>query len=75
MSDLCRTRVPRDVELLVESAKDDPEKMKDAGVEIGIKLCRKLLQSGVTGLHFYTLNLDDVVVKILEGLDLFDGDY
>lgn len=31
-------------------------------------MCRKLLEGGAPGLHFYTLNLEKVVVGILKGL-------
>jgi len=36
------------------------------------KCAKKLLEAGVPGLHFYTLNLEKSVVQILEGLGLID---
>ena len=75
MTALCKTRVPDEVRKVFFAAKDDPLKMKAAGIELGIKICKKLLEYGVPGLHFYTLNLDEVVVGILRGLELFEGEY
>ena len=75
MTALCKTRVPTDVAAAFKASKDDPTKMKAAGIEMGIKLCKKLLEYGVPGLHFYTLNLDEVVVGILRGLNLFQGEF
>jgi 5,10-methylenetetrahydrofolate reductase len=34
--------------------------VKEAGVKIGTAMCRTLLDAGVKGLHFYTLNLEKV---------------
>ena len=31
-------------------------------------MCKRLLENGVAGLHFYTLNLEKSVTHILEGL-------
>ena len=34
-------------------------------------MCQRLLKSGlVPGLHFYTLNLEKVVMSIIDGLDM-----
>lgn len=71
MASLCKTRIPDDVREMFESVKDDPVKVKAAGIELGIKMCKKLLDNGVFGLHFYTLNLEQVVAGILKGLDLY----
>jgi methylenetetrahydrofolate reductase (NADPH) len=34
-------------------------------------MCKKLLQNGIHGLHFYTMNLEKSVRRIVEGLELF----
>ena len=73
MAKLCKTRIPPEIRRIVETAKQEKseiDSLKDAGVEIGLRLCKKLLENDVPGLHFYTLNLEDVVVRILEGLNL-----
>mmetsp|Transcript_12330 Transcript_12330/g.15978 ORF Transcript_12330/g.15978 Transcript_12330/m.15978 type:complete len:270 (+) Transcript_12330:574-1383(+) len=70
MGKLCKTRVPEEVKDLFESVKDDPAKVKQAGIKLGIDMSKKLLENGTPGLHFYTLNLEDVVMGILKGLDM-----
>merc|ERR1719163_658616 len=34
--------------------------------ELGIEMCQELLASGVPGLHFYTLNLEGSVMRIID---------
>merc|ERR1711963_194010 len=38
------------------------------GIQAGVDLCRGVLDGGAPGLHFYTLNLERVVVGVLKGL-------
>jgi len=73
MGQLCKTRVPKDVAEMFESVKDDPHKVKQAGIHLGLQMSKKLLDSGIQGLHFYTLNLEDVVEGILKGLDMVES--
>eukprot|EP00741_Cyanophora_paradoxa_P022032 tig00021433_g21268.t1 len=70
MTGFCKTRVPQHVLDELEAIKDNDEAVKEYGVKLGIEMCRKLLDSGAPGLHFYTLNLEKSVTKILEGLGL-----
>jgi len=71
MTNLCKSRLPAG---MAESAKAASEAGDDAfkqyGIQLGIDLCQKLLEKGCPGLHFYTLNLEKVVVGILRGLEL-----
>lgn len=46
--------------------------MKNYGVQLGIRMCKHLIENGVKALHFYTLNLEKSVTQILEGLNLID---
>merc|ERR1719310_350885 len=46
------------------------EKVKDAGVQIAIEQCQDLVKNGTPGLHFYTLNLESSVMRIVQGLGL-----
>jgi methylenetetrahydrofolate reductase (NADPH) len=51
---------------------DDEEAVKAAGVAIGVKMCRALMDAGVKGLHFYTLNLEKVTYGIMKELGLYN---
>lgn len=49
-----------------QAAKDDDTAVKRVGVEVGVDMCKAILDAGVSpGLHFYTLNLEKVVISIL----------
>jgi methylenetetrahydrofolate reductase (NADPH) len=70
MTALCKTIIPPEIDVALEPMKNDDEAVKEYGVELAIKMCKKLLDNGVEGLHFYTLNLEKSVIQILEGLNL-----
>lgn len=72
MTTLCKTHIPDHITQELEPIKHDDEAVKSYGVKLGIEMCRTLLDAGVTGLHFYTLNLEKSVLQILEGLKLVD---
>jgi methylenetetrahydrofolate reductase (NADPH) len=74
MTALCKTHVPQQIFDALEPIKNDDEAVKNYGVRLGIEMCQKLLNAGIRGLHFYTLNLEKSVVQILEGLKLVDPD-
>jgi methylenetetrahydrofolate reductase (NADPH) len=42
--------------------------VKAEGVRIGTEMCKALLEGGAPGLHFYTLNLENV--RLFDGLRL-----
>jgi len=68
MTKFCKTRVPDDLERQMESLKDDEAGVKKFGVQFGVDLCRTLVEQGVPGLHFYTLNTSTVTKAIVEGI-------
>ncbi|KAJ0408528.1 hypothetical protein P43SY_006458 [Pythium insidiosum] len=73
MTSFCNTVVPDEIKAALEPIKDNDEAVKDYGVELGIRMCRELLEAGVPGLHFYTLNLERSVRRILDGLDVLSS--
>merc|ERR1740117_798676 len=70
MTSLCKTKVPPHINEALDPVKDDDEKVKDKGVELAIKQCKELMAAGTPGLHFYTLNLETSVMRIVQGLGL-----
>lgn len=73
MSKFCKTRVPKALEEKMESLKDDAAAVKAFGVEFGAQVCQTLIDFGVEGLHFYTLNLEKVVYGITDKLGISSG--
>merc|ERR1719236_249026 len=72
MTSLCKTAVPQFIRDRLEPVKDSDEAVKDVGVQLCIEQCKELLASGTPGLHFYTLNLETSVCRIVEAMGLVD---
>mmetsp|Transcript_9918 Transcript_9918/g.17867 ORF Transcript_9918/g.17867 Transcript_9918/m.17867 type:complete len:615 (-) Transcript_9918:1080-2924(-) len=71
MTEFCKTMIPPAVDERMEALKDDDAGVKQYGIELGIQMCKKILDSGLCpGIHFYTLNLEKSVMAIVEGLGL-----
>ena len=71
MTAFCKSRVPAEIHAALDAVKDSEEKVKEVGIEIGTAMCKALLEGGAPGLHFYTLNLENVTNGILKNLGLF----
>ncbi len=67
---LCRISVPDVLQKKLESVKSDDEKVKQVGIENCVEICKKLMENGVSGLHFYTMNLEKSVNEVIKQLDL-----
>lgn len=71
MTGFCKTKVPQAILDGIEAIKDDDAAVKDFGVKVGIDMCTKILKSGLCpGIHFYTLNLENSVMRIIDKLNL-----
>jgi methylenetetrahydrofolate reductase (NADPH) len=56
----------------LEPLKNDDEKVRNFGVEYGVKQCQELMAGGCRFLHFYTMNLETAVIKVIEGLGIMN---
>merc|ERR1719146_412351 len=72
MTSLCKTKLPPTLMDDLEPIKDDDQKVKDFGVQLAVRSCQELVARGTPGLHFYTLNLETSVMRIIKGLGLID---
>eukprot|EP00755_Sulcionema_specki_P024360 Sspe_Gene.1555::Locus_515_Transcript_1_1_Confidence_1.000_Length_1391::g.1555::m.1555/K00297/metF, MTHFR; methylenetetrahydrofolate reductase (NADPH) len=86
MTGFCKTYIPRELEEEVMRMKPDESlegeekaKAEEAFKEWGVKqltdMCKKLIDGGVTQLHFYTLNLDKATTQVLKNLGFIPEDY
>ena len=55
-SDACGAEIPRWLRLRLEAYGDDLDSLRTYGLEVTSELCRRLLEAGAPGLHFYTMN-------------------
>ncbi|MBV8658477.1 MAG: methylenetetrahydrofolate reductase [NAD(P)H] [Burkholderiales bacterium] len=69
-SDACGAEIPRWLRLKLQSYGDDVASIKALGLDVVTDLCRKLLDGGAPGLHFYTLNAAGAVSTIWQRLGL-----
>ena len=65
----CGAEIPRWLRLKLESYGDDIVSLRAFGVDVISELCETLIQYGVPGLHFYTLNESGTIIKIINNLE------
>jgi methylenetetrahydrofolate reductase (NADPH) len=51
-----------------DGVQDDPDRVREIGINHAIDQCKNLLRSGAPGIHFYTLNKSKATLAILENL-------
>jgi len=78
MTEVCETKVPPEMMQRLEPVKGDDEAVKDIGCEIAVDMCRDILscdEIDVDGVHFYTLNLERSVGRIVSDLNTNVSEY
>lgn len=65
---LCGATIPQSLIEKLEKVEKKPEEVKKIGIEFAINQCLDLIEHGVPGLHFYTLNKSDATLKIYEAI-------
>jgi methylenetetrahydrofolate reductase (NADPH) len=68
MASLCGARIPEALEAELAAAGDDEARTLEVGVAWAVELCRRLLDGGAPGLHFYTLNKSPATRRVHESL-------
>jgi methylenetetrahydrofolate reductase (NADPH) len=67
-SEMCGAEVPRWIRLRLAEMGDDKDSIRAFGTDVVTSLCETLLDNGVPGLHFYTLNNAEATLSIWHGL-------
>jgi len=65
---LCGATIPSSLVERMEKVEDKPEEVKKIGIEFAVEQCLDLIEHGVPGLHFYTLNKSDATLKIYQAI-------
>lgn len=69
-SDACGAEIPRWIRLRLLAYGDDSASIKAFGEDVVSTLCEQLIVAGVPGLHFYSLNQSEPVIRIAQNLQL-----
>ena len=67
-SDACGAEIPRWIRKRLVMYQDDPESIYSFGLDVVMTLCENLMNNGVPGLHFYTMNKAEPIVSICKHL-------
>jgi len=63
-SAMCGASIPAWLHEQMAPLQGDLDAVKALGIELATKQCRELLQAGVPGIHFYTLNKSEATIAI-----------
>ena len=64
-SDACGAEIPRWIRMRLQAFGDDTASIKSFGLDVVADLCEQLVNGGVPGLHFYTMNQAEAVLGLL----------
>jgi methylenetetrahydrofolate reductase (NADPH) len=75
MTDYCNVSVPDSIRDQLVAVKNDDEAVKEIGCQVAVDMCKRILKESngdVDGVHFYTLNLERSVTRILMQMGVVD---
>ncbi len=72
-SDMCGAEIPLWIRRRLESYGSDLASLRAFGHDVVLELCRKLLDGGADGLHFYSLNRAEATARLWHELGLKNG--
>lgn len=67
-SDACGAEIPRWIRKQLEAYGDDSDSIVKFGEEVVSNMCRKLLDNGAPGIHFYTMNQAEASLALWRNL-------
>ena len=73
MAELDGTPIPNSILSLFSGKEDNPEAVREIGIEIATNLAKRLIDFGVHGIHFYTMNTSTATLQIVKNLEMKRG--
>ena len=70
---ICGATIPPTLDAKLDKYAEDDDAAREVGIEHATRQVEELWQSGVTGIHFYTLNRSYSVSRILDSVDTSGG--
>ncbi|MDX6680594.1 MAG: methylenetetrahydrofolate reductase [Solirubrobacteraceae bacterium] len=70
IASMCKSKIPRTLERMLEQVEGDPEAALQLGIDYTTQQCQALLDYGVPGFHFYSLNKARQITAIFDNLKL-----
>ncbi len=67
---LCGAKLPADLQQKLERFAGDDESVRRLGVDVCTGMCRQLIESGIAGMHLYSLNRAASCTELLQNLGL-----
>jgi methylenetetrahydrofolate reductase (NADPH) len=67
-TEMCGATIPPNLLRRIEAAQSDPHEVERCGIAHATTQCRELLDQGVPGIHFYTLNRSRATWSVFENL-------
>lgn len=67
-SDMCGAEIPRWIAKRLEAYRDDADAIREFGADVVADVCRRLIDGGAPGIHFYTLNRARATLAVLDRL-------
>ena len=66
----CGAEIPRWISKRMDEYSDNGEALREFGVDVLTQISSRLIEEGAPGIHFFTLNKMDSVLKICANLDM-----
>ncbi|MFC1478445.1 methylenetetrahydrofolate reductase [NAD(P)H] [Candidatus Margulisiibacteriota bacterium] len=62
---LSGAEIPQELRTQLEANKDNPENVKNIGISFAVNQIKELIEYGVPGIHFYTMNKSEIAERVL----------
>jgi methylenetetrahydrofolate reductase (NADPH) len=72
MLDMANGEIPISLMAQFDQYRDDPDSIRELGIEVATRVSEEVLDAGAEGLHFYTLNSAKSTLEVVKRLGVRD---